>query len=42
MKAVLYMKLKLFKILLLRVSTLAGPGAEVGRQNDLFPDDIFL
>ena len=29
MKAVLYMKLKMFKILLLRVSTLAGPGAEV-------------
>ena len=32
MKAVLYMKLKMSKRLLLRVSTLAGPGAEVGGQ----------
>ena len=33
----------MFKILLLRVSTLAGPGAEVGGQNYHFPDNnIFL
>ena len=44
MKAVLYMKLKMSKRLLLRVSTLAGPGAEVGGQIiQHFPNDnIFL
>ena len=35
MKAVLYMKLKMFKTLLLRVSFLARSGAKVGRQKEV-------